>query len=260
MNFFASVGVSVFEQSRCWKWKGMAAPEAERLQGLHYEAFVKETWSANAPEGRTESLYQFLESQRNGFLNPSGALGAITKNVFTHFDPGTWDEHRYRALPAEIATIYKLCKKDHIQHGDTITLLHGTDDRGKMAAAALSAMLNEIKTHRIPAAEPPMPATIADPIELNWNPLRQDDFSSAMNRALDAIGPRLSGGRLVLSGGYKAAGLCIAHWLARQPGMYSSTAIIVLHETSEDPIVIPDGVCIRPAPRPSGGSVPQANA
>ena len=141
LHFFVTVGVSVFERSRCWKWKDINVAQRQTLQGMKYQEFLSQTWEDKTPGNASQPLYQYLEDQRANYLKQIPD-DPIRKNDEVHldldifneyFDSDTWNAHRWRALPAEIATIYQLCKDEHIQMGDTITFLHGKDSKGKLA-------------------------------------------------------------------------------------------------------------------------------
>lgn len=261
VKFFVTVGVSALEQSRCWKWKGVDDSDRNRLQAMPHGEFVEQTWSKAAPGDASTTMYQFLEDQRGVILKSAyGSIGQFADNVRKHFDTGAWSSDRWRSLPAELGTIYKLCEGGYLQDGDTITLLHGIDESGSKARVVLAAMIEKLLAE--PARKPRLPAILTKSIELDWNPQNVDQFALQLNKTLeDKLGNSLAGSRFILTGGYKAAGQFIAHWLGRRSkGTAGEPAIIVMHDSSEEAIVLPSSCSIRPgASRQSDGRVSGSN-
>ncbi len=234
-HWFVTTGRSVFDSSRCWCF----VPEAIRKHdGKSDMALLRQP-------GLTKSVLT-LYADRENSLEQQVTEHQIKDFVEENFDPCCWDSNKFRALPAEMATLFWLCQSrgshsdDIIQQGDTIHLIQG--ERNKKAALYLKHMLEMCKdSDAIGKYAQPLPGVEIEILgSFALDPRDQQGFDGGFGEMWEAITGRIGEhgpghARFVLTGGYKAVLLGLALKISGYQGV--DTRIYYSHEEATQSVI-----------------------
>ncbi|GEM_PF-1921914 len=232
-HWFVTTGRSVFDSSRCWNF---VPPEIRAHDG-------KSDLELLRTEGVADLIPDLYgeRSQRFGNVNNEQEIQAF---VNEWFDCSCWHPNRYRALPAELATLFWLSQpvadqQEHtIQEGDTIHLIQGV---GNEAALYLRPMLeNCMDHHAVPDGVEPLPQVgieLMGPFALD--PVDQEAFTQGFAEMWQAITALQdvdqTQARFVLTGGYKGVLLGLALKISGYQGVL--TRIYYSHEEATRTVI-----------------------
>ena len=223
-HWFVTTGRSVFDSSRCWCF----VPDA--LRGHDHKSDLQ----LFEMEGMGELMLE-LRDLRTRTLIERTEIPGIQDVVDAKFRRSCWDPTRFRALPAEMATLFWLCRRGHIQSEDVIHLLRGRGNED--AAVFLQHMLNRCKAGQpgLPENTSPLPGDVKIVVShdsYSVDPIATNEFTSGIDAlwsyVLEICGTNLAGARFVLTGGYK--GLLIALVLKIVASQGRGRPMFYLHE------------------------------
>ncbi len=232
-HWFVTTGRSVFDSSRCWKF--LPKPIRQHDDKSDLELLRQPGLAQWLPKLYTERSRHLEQADHQ-----------IEGIVGEHFAPCCWDAKKFRALPAEMATLLWLCQPVEndqdptIQTGDTIHLIQG--ESNKQAALYLKHMLERCKNpDGLGKKVRPLPdVTIETMGPFALDPKEQQGFENGFSDMWRAITERIGGGgpadaRFVLTGGYKAVLLGLALKISGYQGV--QTRIYYSHEEATQSVI-----------------------
>lgn len=212
-TWYVTTGVSLWEQSRCWKLDGveeelLCAADSESVSDLQKQEHGRrllELWSQKRKE-----LKDALAS------NPYDPARRAAQLVEENFRRECWSRDRLRTLPAELTTLYLLLhRQDEHRTADEDNIVFLVGDSNREVGYVLEAILQAVGC--------PNPTQVRECGRLD--PIDDRAFNSAMQGLAELIGKAAGDLRLVLTGGYK--GVLIG--LARR---FPDASVYYTHERS----------------------------
>lgn len=217
-TWYVTTGVSLWQQSRCWRLDGVSAQVLEeadtksvsKLQETEEGRELLARWKR-----KREALKDSLLAMWTDF--PQRARDLVASN----FRQECWEKARVGTLPAELTTLYLLLHRQdehRVKEEDPIVFLVG--DSNREVGYVLQAILQQVGC--------------MNPVEVlecgNLDPKKDEEFNRAMSALAERIRETRNDFRLVLTGGYK--GVLIA--LARS---FASAYVYYNHEGSPQALI-----------------------
>jgi hypothetical protein len=240
--YFVTTGISFREKASCWKWsdhelskKGI---DRAKLPEWDSASSLKELVQRNGAP-----YFVALQDKREAVHNNMGGnLEACKRNVDdvidNNVDLDCWSHDRYRLLPAELATLFKMLEGENpiIKPEDKIVFLGGETNAPE--AVLCWRILRRVAESKVARGEQFVPAARIQlyPKEFPWDPTNHDGFLQALDDVWKAITDEVckcgsDNIGYVLSGGYKAVllGIVVKH----SRSQLSPAQIYYLHEKGD---------------------------
>lgn len=197
-TWYVTTGVSLWEQSRCWRLDDLAGEVLEEADKKSVSELQK---TKKGPEllarwkGKRDELRKQLTANSTDL--PQRARDLVASN----FRQECWEKDRLKTLPAELTTLYLLLHRQdehRVTEKDPIVFLVGNSNRE--VGYVLQAILHQVGC--------------TNPIEVlecgNLDPKNDQEFNQAMGAVAERIRETPNGFRLVLTGGYKGVLIALA--------------------------------------------------
>lgn len=197
-TWYVTTGVSLWEQSRCWRLDDLAGEVLEEADKKSVRDLQK------TDEGR-ELLAQWKgkrdELREQLTANSTDLPQRARDLVASNFRQECWEKARVGTLPAELTTLYLLLHRQdehRVKEEDPIVFLVGNSNRE--VGYVLQAILQQVGCK--------------NPVEVlecgNLDPKDDEAFNRAMGAVAERIRERQNDFRLVLTGGYKGVLIALA--------------------------------------------------
>lgn len=232
--YYVTVGRSLRDSSRCWK------PDKDTGRPKYVSDFDNRAFSAMLDQNGGARAIGNCRIWAEDCMRQSEDPDTALECVKSRFDEACWSEGRIQALPAELATLYRLSRADKspITCDDHIVFVHAkgagdgavADDSMRNDALLMKGVLQLMnQKQQFPVGNSQI--TIRD--QGQWDPTRSGMFVKSIWNLYDLMFDNPPSERdaigLVLTGGYKGIGLILLAAAARD---MDELNIFYLHEES----------------------------